>query len=108
LYFRRDHPERGDRRATIPALCTNLDPRRAGQSTARLVGEYGWRYLEAIAHAPLSRGDRLACYRILVSHLARSGFHRVIKRNSDPLFVAGGPTAPGNATIKSAGGASTS
>ncbi|MFF0271255.1 glycosyltransferase [Kribbella sp. NPDC004536] len=108
LYFRRDHPERGDRRATIPALCTNLDPRRAGQSTARLLAEYGYRYLEAIARAPLSRGDRLACYRILVSHLARSGFHRVIKRNTDPLFVAGGPKTPGDATINAARGATTS
>jgi glycosyltransferase involved in cell wall biosynthesis len=86
LYFRRDHPDRGDRNPTIPALCTNLDPRRAGQSTTRLLAEYGWRYLEAIARAPLSVGDRGACYRILLSHLMRSGFQRVISRNGDPLF----------------------
>ena len=86
LYFRRDHPDRGDRNPTIPALCTNLDPRRAGQSTTRLLAEYGWRYLEAIARAPLSVGDRGACYRILLSHLTRSGFQRVISRNGDPLF----------------------
>ena len=68
LYFRRDHPDRGDRNPTIPALCTNLDPRRAGQSTTRLLAEYGWRYLEAIARAPLSVGDRGACYRRFFSH----------------------------------------
>jgi glycosyltransferase involved in cell wall biosynthesis len=86
LYFRRDHPDRGDRNPTIPALCTNLDPRRAGQTTARLLAEYGLRYFEAIARAPLSPAEKLACTRILFSHLTRSGFHRVISRNSDPLF----------------------
>jgi glycosyltransferase involved in cell wall biosynthesis len=108
LYFRRDHPDRGDRRPSIPAVCANLDPRRAGQTTTRLLAEYGWRYLEAIARAPLSRSDRLACYLILVSHLARSGFHRVISRNGDPLFVASRPKTPGDATFKAAGGATTS
>ena len=86
LYFRRDHPSRGDRNATIPALCTNLDPRRAGQGTTRLVAEYAYRYFEAVARAPISPTEKLACYRILLSHLGRSGFHRVISRNSDPLF----------------------
>jgi len=90
-YFRREHPARGDRNPTIPALCTNLDPRRAGQTTTRLLAEYGWRYFEAIARAPLSRADRWACYRILLSHLMRSGFHRIISRNGDPLFVSRKP-----------------
>jgi glycosyltransferase involved in cell wall biosynthesis len=93
LYFRRDHPDRSDRNPTIPALCANLDPSRAGQSTARLLAEYTWRYFEAIARAPLSRADRWGCYRILTSHLMRSGFHRVISRNGDPLFVSSGPDA---------------
>src|SRR2546430_2459416 len=53
LYFRRDHPNRGDRNPTIPALCTNLDPRRAGQGTIRLVAEYAYRYFEAVARAPI-------------------------------------------------------
>jgi glycosyltransferase involved in cell wall biosynthesis len=91
LYFRRDHPARGDRNPTIPALCTNLDPRRAGQTTTRLLAEYAWRYFEAIARAPLSRADRVACYWILLRHLMRSGFHRMISRNGDPLFVSSRP-----------------
>lgn len=99
LYFRRDHPGRSDRNPTIPALCTNLDPHRAGQSTARLFAEYSWRYVEAIARAPLPVADRWACYRILLPYLLRSGFHRVISRNSDPLFVSSRPT---DATIKAA------
>jgi hypothetical protein len=107
LYFRRDHPDRGDRNPTIPALCTNLDPRRADQSTTRLLAEYGWRYLEAIARAPLSVGDRGACYRILLSHLMRSGFHRVISRSGDPLFGSSRPMMPDGASINASRGVST-
>ena len=98
LYFRRDHPDRSDRNPTIPALCTNLDPRRAGQSTSRLLAEYAWRYVEAIARAPLSAADRWACYGILSRHLTRSGFHRVISRNGDPLFVSASPRTRRGAT----------
>ena len=94
LYFRRDHPDRSDRNPTIPALCTNLDPRRAGQSTTRLIAEYAYRYFEAVARAPISLTEKLACYRILFTHLMRSGFHRVISRSGDPLFVATRPTTP--------------
>jgi hypothetical protein len=108
LYFRRDHPDRGDRNPTIPALCTNLDPRRAGQSTARLLAEYAWRFFEAIARAPLSRADRWACYWILLSYLMRSGFHRVISRSGDPLFGSSRPTTPDDATINASRGVTTS
>jgi glycosyltransferase involved in cell wall biosynthesis len=89
MYFRRDHPDRGDRNPTIPALCTNLDPRRAGQGTTRLVAEYAYRYFEAVARAPISQREKWACYRILVTHLTRSGSRRVISRNGDPLLAAG-------------------
>lgn len=99
LYFRRDHPDRSDRNRTIRALCTNLDPRRQGQTTARLLAEYAWRYFEAIARAPLSSADRWACYRILSSHLLRSGFRRTISLNADPLFTSSRPTPPTDATI---------
>ena len=94
LFFRRDHPDRSDRNPTIPALCTNLDPRRAGQTTARLLAEYAWRYFEAIARAPLSSADRWACYRFLFLYLMRSGLRRLISRNGDPLFGSSRPTAP--------------
>ena len=93
LYFRRDHPDRGDRRATIPALSTNLDPRRAGQGTTRLMAEYAYRYFEAVARAPISRSQKIACYRILAGRLSGSGFHRVRSRNGDPLWAAGQPAA---------------
>nr|WP_281381001.1 glycosyltransferase [Nocardioides panaciterrulae] len=89
LYFRRDHAGRGDRRATIPALSTNLDPNRAGQGTPRLVAEYVYRYFEAVARAPISRSQKLACYRLLVGRLSGSGFHRARSRNSDPNWSAG-------------------
>jgi glycosyltransferase involved in cell wall biosynthesis len=94
LYFRRDHPDRGDRNPTIPALCTNLDPRRAGQGTARLIAEYAYRYFEAVALAPISSAEKWGCYRILFPYLMRSGFHRVISRNGDPLFVRSRATTP--------------
>jgi glycosyltransferase involved in cell wall biosynthesis len=98
LFFRRDHPDRNDRSPTIRDLCTTLDPRRAGQTTARLVAEYAFRFFEAVARAPLSRADRWACYRILLRHLAHSGFQRTINRNSDPLFVSTKPRTPTGAT----------
>jgi glycosyltransferase involved in cell wall biosynthesis len=91
LYFRRDHPRRGDRRATIPAVSANLDPRRAGQSTTRLMAEYAYRYFETVARAPITRSQKLACYRILAWRLSGSGLHRVRSRNGDPLWAAGQP-----------------
>lgn len=61
-FFRRDHPDRGDRRGSVRAVCANLDPRRARQSTARLVAEYVTAYIAAIRRAPLSSADRRRCY----------------------------------------------
>jgi glycosyltransferase involved in cell wall biosynthesis len=90
LYFRRDHLGRGDRHPTIPTLCTNLDPQRAGQGTTRLVAEYAYRFFEAIAAAPIKKSEKLACYRVLASHLMRSGLHRVVLRSGDPLLPAPG------------------
>ncbi|MGH3432898.1 MAG: glycosyltransferase family 2 protein, partial [Thermocrispum sp.] len=70
LYFRRDHPGRGDRRGSVRAICANLDPKRADQSTARLVGEYVAAYVAAIRRAPLSSADRRRCYGYLAHWLA--------------------------------------
>jgi glycosyltransferase involved in cell wall biosynthesis len=67
LYFRRDHPDRGDRSPSIRALCTRLDPRRTHHPTVRLVAEYVLGYVGAIRRAPLRTTDRLACY----GHLLR-------------------------------------
>ena len=74
LYFRRDHPERGDRNPTIRAVCTNLDPRRADHSTVRLLGEYVWGYFAAVRRAPLTAADRRRCYRHLLHWLSRRTF----------------------------------
>jgi hypothetical protein len=67
LFFRRDHPDRGDRSPTIRATSVRADPRRADHSTARLVTEYVWGYIGAIWRAPLSSAEKGACY----LHLAR-------------------------------------
>lgn len=74
LFFRRDHPERGDRLGSIRAVCTNLDPRRSRHSSARLVGEYVVSYVPAIRRAPLSSAERRRCYR----HYAEWAARRVI------------------------------
>ena len=73
LYFRRDHPDRGDRRPTVKAVCANLDPRRADHSTARLVVEYVGGYLSAIRRSPLSVTDRRRCYAELVRWMLDRG-----------------------------------
>jgi glycosyltransferase involved in cell wall biosynthesis len=70
LYYRRDHPGRGDRRPTIRARCANLDPRRARHSTTRLVAEYISGYIDAIHRSPISVADRRACYGHLIRWMA--------------------------------------
>lgn len=69
LFFRRDHPDRGDRSPTVVALCGRLDPRRSTHSTARLLAEYVAAFFVAVHRSPLSRSDRLACYRALATWL---------------------------------------
>jgi len=71
LFFRRDHPTRAERaNPTIPTRCANLDPRRAGQSTVRLLGEYVWGFVAAVRRAPLTSSQRRECYRYLGQWLA--------------------------------------
>ncbi|HEY0450395.1 glycosyltransferase family A protein [Actinophytocola sp.] len=70
LFFRREHPGRGDRLGSVQAVCRNLDPRRAGHSTARLMGEYLTSYFTAVARAPLSAADRRRCYGLLTRWLS--------------------------------------
>jgi glycosyltransferase involved in cell wall biosynthesis len=71
MYFRRDHPGRGDRRGSINAICENLDPNRRGQSSSRLVAEYLAGYVAAIRRAPLSAADRRRCYQYYLEWLGR-------------------------------------
>lgn len=66
LYFRRDHPTRAERaNPTKRARCANLDPRRAGDPTVLLLGEYIWGFVGAIRRAPLTSLQRRECYRYL-------------------------------------------
>jgi len=62
MFFRREHPGRGDRLGSVQAVCRNLDPRRAGHSTARLMSEYMMSYFTAVARAPMSTADKRRCY----------------------------------------------
>jgi glycosyltransferase involved in cell wall biosynthesis len=75
LYFRRDHPERAARAFTgVREWCANLDPRRADRlrnPVLKLYGEYIWGFISSIQRAPLTTGERLACYRHL-GHWAAS------------------------------------
>lgn len=69
LYFRRHHPGRAfTANPTISSWSGNLDPRRRDRRrnpAVRLVSEYVWGYVTAIAEAPLSAADRRRCYRYL-------------------------------------------
>jgi glycosyltransferase involved in cell wall biosynthesis len=69
LFFRREHPGRGDRLGSVGAVCRNLDPRRANHSIARLMVEYLQSLFVAVHRAPLSPADRRLCYRHLLSWL---------------------------------------
>ena len=69
LFFRREHPGRGDNSGSVRAVCANLDPRRKDQSSARLMAEYVLGYLTAIHRAPLSTADRRRCYQHLLQWL---------------------------------------
>jgi len=70
MFFRREHPGRGDNLGSIAAVCGNLDPRRKGQPTARLLAEYLVGIFAAVSRAPLSASDRRRCYGHLVRWLA--------------------------------------
>ncbi|MGW4397478.1 glycosyltransferase family 2 protein [Amycolatopsis nivea] len=74
LYFRRDHPDRAERaNPSKRSRCANLDPKRGNailNPTARLLAEYVWGFVHGIRSAPLSSGERRACYLALVEWFA--------------------------------------
>jgi hypothetical protein len=70
MFFRREHPGRGDNLGSIQRVCTNLDPRRKGHSTARLVAEMLAAYPVAIGWAPLSAAERRRCYQVYLAWIA--------------------------------------
>lgn len=94
LYFRRDHPDRGDRSPSIRVLCTRLDPRRAHHTTARLVTEYVLGYVGAIRRSPLSTRDRLACYGHLLRWLASRASSRLLAGRSRGGNLSVGDVGP--------------
>lgn len=77
MFFRREHPGRGDNLGTIAKVCGNLDPRRKGQPTARLLADYLVGLFGAVARAPLSAGDRARCYGQLTRWLAGKPLGRI-------------------------------
>lgn len=82
LYFRRRHlgSIEGSAR-TIRQKSVAWDPRRANRlrhPVVRLMGEYVYAYVRAIARAPLSTADRMACYRHLSAWVASRTFRRAI------------------------------
>lgn len=90
LYFRRDHPDRGDRRPSIRGVCANLDPRRARHTTLRLLAEYVVGYLGAIHRAPLSRAQRRNCYGVYARWLINRVFHKPVRLSDHLLPVPAG------------------
>jgi glycosyltransferase involved in cell wall biosynthesis len=71
MFYRREHPGRGDRLGSVQGVCANLDPRRAGQSSVRLLAEYVLSYPAAIRRAPLSATERRRCYQYYLEWLGR-------------------------------------
>jgi glycosyltransferase involved in cell wall biosynthesis len=76
LYLRRDHPDRAERaNPTIRSRCVNLDPRRVGHSSARLLTEYVLGFIGVIRRSPLSPAERRRCYWYLCQWLADRAVH---------------------------------
>jgi len=84
LFFRRDHPDRAERKHhTVRSRSANMDPRRADamrNPIGRLYAEYIWGYVGAIRRASLPASERRACYGHLASYLASRA--RVREKNA--------------------------
>jgi glycosyltransferase involved in cell wall biosynthesis len=93
LYYRRDHPHRGERAAGKRARAATLDPRRADRvrhPMLRLHSEYIGAYVSSIVRAPLGLADRYRCLAHvggwLVSHLRPGATQRMLA-SADPAVV---------------------
>jgi polysaccharide pyruvyl transferase WcaK-like protein/glycosyltransferase involved in cell wall biosynthesis len=72
LYFRRDHPDRGERAPGLRARCAGLDPRRADRlrhPLPRLLVEYVAGYVRHVGRAPLRTHAKLTCLAALTGWL---------------------------------------
>jgi glycosyltransferase involved in cell wall biosynthesis len=82
LFFRRHHPGSIEsHRRTIRDKAVAWDPRRASRwrhPVARLIAEYVFAYVAAIARAPLATRDRIACYRELWRWLVSRTVSRIL------------------------------
>ena len=98
LYFRRHHPGSIEGTArTIRQKSATWDPRRANHPTVRLVGEYMLAYVTAVARAPVSSADKVACYRHLAAWMSSRTVRRTRASGSGQPWasmVPGAPAAP--------------
>jgi glycosyltransferase involved in cell wall biosynthesis len=77
LFFRRDHPDRGDRTPSLSGLSAKLDPGRAGQSSLRLRLEYLWAYFGVVGRSPISVLEKARCYGALAGWILARAVGRV-------------------------------
>jgi glycosyltransferase involved in cell wall biosynthesis len=82
MFFRRQHPGRGSNLGSIQRVCTNLDPRRNGHSTVRLMAETVAAYSVAINRAPLSAAERRRCYQVYLNWIAARTVLKPFRHNS--------------------------
>lgn len=98
LYFRRNHAERPQHSsATVREWSMKMDPRRADKirhPTVRLVGEYLWGYVSAVHRAPLSAGDRRACYQLLGRWIASRAIPAANRVARGGMFIGGNVPVP--------------
>jgi hypothetical protein len=67
---------------SIQRVCTNLDPRRKGQSAARLMAEMVAAYPVAINRAPLSTTERRRCYQVYLEWIAARTVLKPVRRDT--------------------------
>jgi glycosyltransferase involved in cell wall biosynthesis len=82
MFWRREHGGRGDNLGSIQRVCTNLDPRRKGQSAARLMAEMVAAYPVAINRAPLSTTERRRCYQVYLEWIAARTVLKPVRRDT--------------------------
>jgi polysaccharide pyruvyl transferase WcaK-like protein/glycosyltransferase involved in cell wall biosynthesis len=109
LYFRRDHPGRGERLPGLRARCAGLDPRRADRlrhPVARLLIEYVAAYVRLILRAPLGPRERLRCLGALGGWLLSRvlpGRAGRIMASADPAVRARRPASGGRLRVAALG-----
>jgi polysaccharide pyruvyl transferase WcaK-like protein/glycosyltransferase involved in cell wall biosynthesis len=94
LYYRRDHPDRGERARSHRARVVIGNPKLANRlrhPMVTLYAAYLLGYVGAILHAPLSPGEKVRCLREWLGWLTRRaapGQQRRLPQSSDPAVLA--------------------